>query len=94
MSRFNNLQEVKAWARTAAAADYKKHERIHIDPDGQKWQVDKNPYSTHGARNDWKRGFNNETPRSYDHPDSNDWNTHYQRGRAMALLLESMKATA
>jgi hypothetical protein len=94
MSRFNNPQEVKAWAREAAAADYKKHERIHTDPDGQQWQVDKNPFCTQGARGDWQRGFNNAPPRSYDRPDFNDWDTHYQRGLAMAELLESMKVAA
>jgi hypothetical protein len=93
MSRFNTPHEVKAWAQQAAAADYKKHTIVHTDPDGTQWQVDKNPYCTTGARNEWQRGFNNAPPRSYDRPDFQDWDTQYQRGRAMAELLESMKAT-
>jgi hypothetical protein len=88
--RFNTPEEVKAWARKAAAEDYAKHAIIHTDPDGTKWQVDKNPYCTPEARNDWQRGFNNEPRREFDHPEHNLWNTYYRRGRAMAELLESM----
>ena len=91
MTRFNTPAEVKEWARTAAAADYKKHQVIHVDEAGQIWQVDKNPYCTPGARNDWQRGFDNAPPRSYDHPERNQWDTHYRRGRAMAELIDSMK---
>lgn len=91
--RFNTPEEVKAWARKAAADDFKRHQVVQVDADGITWQVDKNPYCTPGARNDWKRGFLNAPPRAYDRPDSNDWSTHYQRGRAMAELLESMKET-
>lgn len=92
MTRFNNPDEVKAWAREIAAADYKKHVVIHMDPDGIAWQVDKNPYCTPGARNDWQRGFDNVPPRSYELPTANDWCTKYQRGHAMAELLENLKA--
>ena len=91
MSRFNTPEEIKAWARKAAADDYKKHAVIHTDPEGIAWQVDKNPYCTPGARNDWQRGFDNEPPRSYELPAVNQWDTRYQRGRAMAELLDSMK---
>jgi hypothetical protein len=91
MSRFNTPAEVKEWARKAAANDYKKHQVIHVDESGQTWQVDKNPYCTPGARNDWRRGFLNAPPRSYDRPDFNDWDKHYQRGRAMAELIANMK---
>jgi hypothetical protein len=89
--RFNTPEEVKAWAQKAAANDFKKHQVVHVDEDGTTWQVDKNPYCTPGARNDWKRGFLNAPPRSYDRPGFNDWDTHYQRGRAMAELIASMK---
>lgn len=91
MTRFNNPEEVKAWARKAAAADYKKHAVVHVDADGITWQVDKNPYCTPGARNDWQRGFLNAPPRSYELPHFNDWCSKYQRGRAMAELLEKLK---
>ena len=43
---------------------------------------------------DWQRGFNNEPPKSYNCQNFNEWDSHYQRGRAMAELLETMKATA
>ena len=91
--RFNTPEEVKAWARKAAADDYKKHAVIHIDPDGTKWQVDKNPYCTLGARSDWQRGFGNVPPKSWERPDVNDWDSHYQRGRAMAELLNTVTTT-
>jgi hypothetical protein len=81
MSRFNTPEEVKVWARTAAAGNIKRH---------QEHDHDLNPYCTPGARADWQRGFDNAPPRSYDHPDRNLWDTHYQRGRATAELLESM----
>ena len=51
--RFNTPEEVKAWARKAAASDLKKHLITHVDEVGQTWLVDKNPYFTPGARNDW-----------------------------------------
>ena len=89
--RFNTPEDVKAWAQKAAASDFERHQVIHVDEDGTTWQVDKNPYSTPGARNDWQRGFYNATPRSYDHPELNEWDTHYQRGRAMAELINSTK---
>lgn len=80
--RFNTPEEVKAWARKAAASNYKSHtENGH----------DLNPYCMPGARTDWQRGFDNAPPRSYDHPERNEWDTHYQRGRAMAELLANMK---
>lgn len=80
--RFNTPAEVKAWARMVAATNYKNHtEKGH----------GLNPYCTPGARNDWQRGYDNAPPRSYDHPERNNWDTHYQRGRAMAELIDSMK---
>ena len=90
--RFNTPEDVKAWARKAAANDYKKHSVIHTDPDGTKWQVDKNPYCTPGARSDWQRGFDDVPPKSWENPVVNDWDTAYQRGRAMAELLQELQA--
>lgn len=82
MTRFNTPAEVKEWARKAAAINYKNHtEKGH----------DLNPYCTPGARSDWQRGFDNAPPRSYDHPERNEWDTHYQRGRAMAELINNTK---
>lgn len=76
----------------AAANDYKKHSVIHTDPGGTKWQVDKNPYSTPGMRNEWQRGFDSVPPSFHERPDVNDWDTAYQRGRAMAELLQELQA--
>ena len=87
--RFNTPDEVKAWARKAAAADYARHLPIHTDPDGTTWQVDKNPYTTTGARNDWQRGYDNKPPHSWESPTANDFCTKYQRGRAMAEIIEA-----
>lgn len=89
--RFNTPEELKAWARAAAAADYEKHLPIHTDPNGTRWQVDKNPYSTPGARHDWQRGYDNEPRHTWELPTANDFNTMYQRGRAMAELIATMK---
>ena len=77
--RFNNPDEVKAWAEKVAAKDLERHREFGIDL---------NPFSTPGARNDWRRGFNGTPPRSWQSPTLNDFDTMYQRGRAMALLLE------
>lgn len=84
--RFETPADVKAWARKAAASDYARHLVIHEDADGTKWQIDKNPYTTTGARHDWQRGFDNAPA----HPWTTDeFCTIYQRGRAMAELIES-----
>lgn len=80
MSRFSTSEEVKAWAAKAAAQDYERHIAHGIDL---------NPFCTDGARNDWQRGFDNAPPYSFE--GTLDFDTIYQRGRAMALLLESKK---
>lgn len=80
MSRFNTPEEVKEWAAKAAADDYRRH--IEYD-------IDLNPFSTVGARNDWQRGFDNLGPRSYE--SSVDFDTIYQRGRAAAEIVEANK---
>lgn len=89
--QFNTPAELKAWAKNAAAEDYKRHLPVHTDPNGTPWQVDKNPYCTSGARADWQRGFDNAPPRSYESPTANDFCARYQRGRAMAELLAALK---
>jgi hypothetical protein len=80
MTRFNTPEEVKEWAAKAAAEDYERH---------VKYGHDLNPFSTEGARNDWQRGFDNVPPRPYEPVTINDFDTIYQRGRAMAELLAS-----
>ena len=83
MSRFNNPAELAEWARKAAAEDHRRHvEQGH----------DLNPYCTPGARNEWARGFNNEPPRTYEHPDANEWGTQYQRGKAAAQITQGATA--
>lgn len=74
--QFNTPEEVKAWATKAAAEDYKRHVEHGYDL---------NPYCMEGARKDWQRGFENAPPRFYEV--TQDFDTMYQRGRAMALLL-------
>lgn len=88
MTRFNTPEEVKEWAAKAAALDYENH-LLH--------NVDLNPFSNTGTRNDWQRGFDNAGPRSYERREGQTdeeavaFDTIYQRGRAMALLLETKK---
>ena len=75
--RFNTKEEVKEWAKKAAEIGYKLHiERGH----------DLNPYCTQGARNYWQRGFDNAPACSWEHDLA--WDMQYQRGRAMAELLQ------
>lgn len=80
MSRFNTPEEVKVWAAKTVIGDYEM---------AMKHGSSLNPFCTDGARNDWQRGFDNAGPRSYE--SSIDFDTIYQRGRAMALYLESIK---
>lgn len=87
--RFNTKEEVISWADKAAREDYERHLPVHTDPDGKTWQVDKNPFCTYGARNDWQRGFDNAPPRSWE--GTRDFDTVFQRGRAMARLIQSIK---
>jgi hypothetical protein len=78
--RFHSPEEVKEWAREVVKKDYQRCTELGMDI---------NPFCTDGARNDWQRGFNNSGPGKFDHPDLLDYNFVYQRGRAMAELLES-----
>jgi hypothetical protein len=77
MSRFNTPEEVLVWADKAAREDIARH-REH--------GIDLNPFCTPGARDDWQRGFDNAGPRSYE-TRGVDFDTIYQRGRAVARLL-------
>lgn len=81
--RFNTPEEVLAWAEKVAREDIQRH-REH--------GIDLNPFCTDGAREDWRRGFENLGPRSYE--GSRDFDTMYQRGRAVARLLEQEDGTA
>ena len=88
--RFNTPEEVKVWAARAAAEDYRLHQ---LHGSGL------NPFSTEGARNDWQRGFDNMGPRSYERREGQSdeeavaFDTMYQRGQAMALLLQSKEVS-
>lgn len=84
--RFNTTDEVRSAAEAAARIDYEKHKPIHTDPDGTKWQVDLNPYSTQGARACWQRGFDGAP---LEHVDTNpEWDFQFQRGAAAARILK------
>lgn len=76
--RFNTPQAVIAWADEAAAVDLERHRR---------YGVDLNPFSTWGARSQWRRGYEGTTPRSYEA--DNAFDTIYQRGAAMWRLMQS-----
>jgi hypothetical protein len=88
--RFNTPEEVRVEAEKGARIDYEKHAVIRKDEDGTLWQVSLNPYTTAGARSEWKRGFDGAGPRSYE--TSVEWNFQYQRGAAAKRILESLKA--
>lgn len=79
MTRFNTPDDVKAWAEKVAAQDLERH---------RKFGIDLNPYCTPGAQNDWQRGFDNAPPWSWESATTLDFCTKYQRGRAMARLLD------
>lgn len=69
-------EEVKVRAMIAAQEDLRCHTENGVDL---------NPFSTLSAREDWRRGFENLGPRSYER--SVFYNDIYQRGRAAAELL-------
>lgn len=76
--RFNTPEEVRAWARKAAAGDRMRH---------LEYGHDLNPFCTPGARNDWQRGFDGSGPEKWSGI-TGDYDTIYQRGRAAAVLVE------
>ena len=73
--RFNNPDDVKAWAEKVAAQDLERY---------RKYGYDLNPYCTPQARNDWRRGFKGWPPHTWESATTLDFCTKYQRGRAMA----------
>lgn len=83
--RFNTPQEVLDWADKAARDDIRRH---------NEYGIDLNPFCTDGARNDWQRGYDNLGPRAYESPDNKDFDTIYQRGRAVARILNEEKKNA
>lgn len=78
--RFNTPAEVKQWATETARKDLERHHAHGHDM---------NPYCTPGRRDDWERGFANKPPRDYERPEIQQYNTAYQRGRAMAEILKT-----
>ena len=80
--RFATPEEGWEFCTSAALSDYYRHRAYGIDI---------NPFCTQGARDDWQRGFDNLGPRSYESPDIVKWDTIYNRGRAMALLMDRHK---
>lgn len=80
MSRFNTPEEVQAYADKAAAEDHRRHiEQGH----------DLNPYCTPGARNDWKKGFNNTPPQTWENAEALQFDTIRQRGAAAARIVRA-----
>ena len=71
-------EDIIDWANEAAQEDFKNN---------QLYNVKLNPYSTVDAIECWQRGFDNKPPRSYEK--TVDFDLQYQRGRAMARLLQS-----
>ena len=43
---------------------------------------------------DWKRGYDNKPPHTWESPTANDFCTKYQRGRAMAEIIETQTQKA
>lgn len=87
---FATPNDVLVWAEEEARGDIERNRKIRYDRDGTPYQIDLNPYSTQGARNDWQRGFDNAPPRSWELP-TRPWDLRFQRGRAVARLLEEEK---
>lgn len=81
MTRFANPEEVRFWAEGAARGDIQRHRELGHDL---------NVYCTPGARNDWQRGFDNAPGRPWEEQ-TRAYNTMYQRGRAVARLLQKTK---
>lgn len=75
---FNTPGEAVAWANKAAIHSMKRH---------LEYGHDLNVFSTEGARNDWKRGYDNEPPRSFEL--TQDYDIAYQRGKAVRKLVDS-----
>ena len=76
----NKPAQIVTLAELRVLGDYDKHVQFGSSL---------NPYSTVGNREDWQRGFDNSPARSYEGDVA--YGPAYQRGRAMARLLESKK---
>lgn len=79
--RFNTPEEVLVWADKVAREDIKRYHENNVEL---------SPFCTQGARNDWQRGYDNLGPRSYEGP--RDFDTIYQRGRAVARIMNEEKS--
>ena len=71
-------ENIVSWANEVVKEDFKFN---------QLYNSSLNPYSTVDAKECWQRGFDNKPPRSYEK--TVDFDLQYQRGRAMARLLQS-----
>lgn len=92
MTRFYSPEALKAAAEKSAADDLARHLPIRIDPQtGEQYQISLNPYSTVGARNDWRRGFDNASPHSWE-TEEREWDFRFQLGRAARKLLDEHNA--
>ena len=90
MTRFANPNDVLVWAEEVARGDIERNRKVHYDEDGTPYQIDLNPYSTQGARNDWQRGFDNALARTWEEF-TRAYDTMFQRGRVAARLFEEEK---
>ena len=79
--RFNSHNEVIDWANKTALGDYKRHIANGTDI---------NPFCTNGARNEWQRGFNDDPLASWEMQKVRDFDTIFQRGRAMARIIQKL----
>lgn len=75
--RPNTPEGIKAEAEELAKGDIERH---------RKHNHDLNVFSTPGGREDWQRGFDNAGARGWAR--TVEYDTFYQRGRAVARLLE------
>ena len=82
--RFNTPEEVIAWADKTAVGDYKRHIEHGLDL---------NPFCTPGARTDWQKGFDNAPLASWESARVREFDTVFQRGRAVARLLAKQPQT-
>ena len=78
---FITPEDVRVQAMVHAQDDYKRHIENNVDM---------NPFSTKGARNEWQRGFDNA--QAYAWEGSMDFAAIYQRGKAMAEIVAAEKA--
>lgn len=78
---FNTAQEVEDFATEAAQDTYRRHiEQGH----------DINPFSTEGARMEWKRGYEGRLSKPWENERMLAFSTIYQRGKAMRKLIDNL----